>query len=143
MAPRRERRTHAAMAMLGIATMVTSCSGLGSPEPTPSTTSGLPDCGTVDPHRPSPDIRAEFPADVIDCLVSGRRSGGAEFSLIRHTTEGDPIFYHLTVQEDSMEVGLLIDGSRDSFGDGSTERRTCSVPELSPQALYDCTTMRP
>lgn len=88
-------------------------------------------------------LHAEFPADVIECLISGRRTGGAEFSLIRHTTEGDPILYHFTVQEDSTEVGLLIDSSRDSFGDGSIERRTCPVPDLSPQSLYDCTTMRP
>lgn len=57
---------------------------------------------------------------LLDAFVQGARD---QVRVVRYTTEGDPLFYSLTKQDEGIEVSY--DTSQDQFGSSSVKSYVC------------------
>jgi Domain of unknown function (DUF4362) len=85
---------------------------------------GVEDCGSYESlNEPVTAEQREMNRCLLDAVAAARP---AELVVTLATVEGDPITHYFTVT-DTGEIEVLVDATKDKFGDGRWHSSTCTV----------------
>ena len=110
--------------LLATAALLTGCGGDEETAPEPGETRrGARQCGAYENlNEPVTGAQREANRCILDALEAGEP---ATLVVTRATVEGDPIVTHITVHA-TDHVELVVDDTKDRFGNGTVETLFCT-----------------